>query len=153
MSDSTIQGALQTIVQALSSFDDADVTLGDFQVLGRGSPPYAIIVPGGFRAHRAGDWSQVTYEWTHYVEVWDRFTSDDFSSIIAARQAVVDQLNSYPSLGGLSGVAQSTVTDSSDLIYLWLKGQGRDTQPAFVGFRLTVSTIEEVMYAGSGEFT
>jgi hypothetical protein len=45
-----------------------------------------------------------------------------------------------------------TNVSSGPPIFLWKKGQPRDTQPLFVGFRLTVETKEMVNYDGSGEF-
>jgi hypothetical protein len=153
MSDATIQARLQTLLQALDNFADADVVLGDLRVLGRGSSPYAIIFPGPFRSERAGDWSQVVFVWSFLVEVWDRFTGDSYTSIVAARQAVVDCIAKYPTLNGLSGVAHALVEASDMPIYLWQKGTSPDAQPTFVGFRLTVTCIEHVLYSGSGEFT
>jgi len=151
--DATIQAAIQDLIQAHASFADADVTLGDYRVLGRGSSPYAVIRPGSFRSSRPGDWSQVQFIWEHPVEVWARFTGDDYSTITTARQAVVDQLDAYPTLNSTSGISLSTVRTSSEALYLWNRGQARDALPAFVGFRLTVETVEERLYAGSGEFS
>lgn len=152
MSDSTIQGAIQDLIQALATFDDADVTLGDFRVLGSGSPPYAIILPGSFRGARSGDWSQVQFVWRHSVEVWERFAGDDYSAMVTARANVVAQLQAYPTLNGLAGVSLSTVVEAGEPLFLWQRGQARDSVPSFVGSRLVVETVEEVLYAGSGEF-
>jgi len=152
MSDSAIQGAIQGAIQALSTFDEADVTLGDFRVLGSGSPPYAVILPGSFRGGRPGDWSQVQFVWRHPVEVWERFTGDDYSALVTARENVVAQLQAYPTLGGLAGVSLSTVVEAGEPIFLYQRGQTQDSLPAFVGSRLVVETVEEVLYDGSGEF-
>jgi hypothetical protein len=152
MSDATIQGAIQDLIQALATFDDAEVTLGDFRILGSGSPPYAVILPGSFEADRPGDWGQVRFVWRHAVEVWHRFTGDDYSAAMTARQNVVDQLQKYPTLNSTSGVTLSTVTASSEPIFLWQRGAVRESLPQMVGFRLTVTTVEDTHYAGYGEF-
>jgi len=143
MSDATIQAAIQDLIQALDSFADAQVTLGDFRILGSGSPPYAVILPGSFEADRPGDWGQERFVWRHPVEVWDRFAGDDYSSAVTARQNVVDQLQKYPTLNGTAGVSLSTVTASSEPIFLWQRGAVRESMPQMVGFRLTVTTVEE----------
>lgn len=153
MSDATIQAAIQTLIRAHASFASADVSLGDFRVLTTGTPPVAIIVPGPLRARRAGDWAQVNYTWTHYIEIWARFAADDYANLVTARQNVVDQINAYPTLNGTSGVTAATATASDAPLFLWQKGQPKGTRPQFVGFRVTVETIEEVSYHGSGEFT
>lgn len=153
MSDATIQAAIQTLIQALASFDDADVSLGDFRLLSTGTPPVAVVMPGSFRSSRVGDWAQVTYAWTHPVEIWERFAADSYSNIVTAQQNVVDQINAYPTLNGTSGVTLSTATAGTDPLFLWQKKQARDARPLFVGFRVSVETFEEVSYDGSGEFT
>jgi len=151
--DATIQAAIQTILQALSgTFATADVVLGDLKVIGRGSSPYAVILPGPMRSERSGDWSQVRYWWTHYVEVWERFTGDSYSAITTARQAVLDQINKYPTLNGTANITNCWAAASAEVMYLWQKGQARTALPSFVGFRLTVTTIEDIIYSGSGEF-
>lgn len=151
--DATIQAALQTLIQALANFADADVTKGDFRVIGRGSAPYAIILPGSFRAKRSGDWSQVQFVWSHPIEVWDRFTGDDYSGIVTARQAVVDQVNVYPTLDGTAGISNAYAEASDRPRYLWLRGQAQTSLPQFVGFEVMVSCVEEILYSGSGEFS
>lgn len=150
--DATIQSALQTILRAMTEFADADVSLGDYRTLGRGSQPYAIVLAGPFRSSRSGDWSQVQFVWTHYIEVWERFMGDDYSAITTTRQAVIDEIAKYPTLNGTSGISGAIAESSGDPIYLWQRGQVRSSLPAFVGFRITVTTVEERLYAGSGEF-
>lgn len=150
--DATIQAAIQTLIQALANFANADVTLGDFQVIGRGSAPYAIVLPGAFRARRSGDWSQVQFIWSHPVEVWDRFTGDDYSGVVTARQAVVDQINAYPTLDSTAGISNAYAEASDRPRYLWQRGQVQDSLPAFVGFEVVITSVEEVLYDGDGEF-
>jgi len=152
MSDATIQAAIQTLIQALNRFEDAEVTLGDFRILGSGSPPYAVILPGSFEADRPGDWGRVRFVWRHPVEVWHRFLGDDYASAMRARQDVMEQLQRYPTLNGTAGVSLSTVTASSEPIFLWQRGAVRESMPQMVGFRLTVTTVEDTHYAGYGEF-
>lgn len=151
--DATIQAAIQDLIQSSSSFADADVSLGDYRILGSGSAPYAIILPGQFRAERAGDWSQVQFIWEHPVEIWHRFAGDDYENVVTARTTVVDLLNTYPTLNSTSGISNSYVVESTEALFLYQRGQVRDSLPAFVGFRLTVRTVEERLYSGSGEFT
>jgi len=153
MSDAEIQGRLQTLIQALDEFDDADVTLGDFRVLGRGSAPYAIILPGPVRAVRDEDPAHIEYTWTHTVEVWAQFQGDSLSGVTAARQAVLDMLATYPTLDDLDWINRGVTVVASDApTYLWGKGQPTDQLPHFVGFRIQVTTVEDRYYDGYGEF-
>jgi len=152
VSDTTIQAAIQTLIQAHASFANADVTLGDTRVLNTGTPPVVIIYPGRCRVSRPGDWAQVTYIWTHSVVLWDRHVPDSYSSIGDTRQSVLDHLNAYPTLNGTSGVSRSTASAGSGPTFLWRKGQPRDAQPQFVGLHVEVETVEEVNYDRNGEF-
>lgn len=150
MGSATIQARIQTLIQALSEFADADVTLGDFRVLDRGSAPYAVIYPGGFELlEKADDGSRMFIRWRHYVEVFATFLDDSYANIVSAREAVLNQLNKYPSLNGLNGILRSFVDAGEDLRYLYPPG---GDVPAFVFVRLTHLADELTDYVGSGEF-
>jgi len=151
VSDSTIQGYIQSLLQADDSFASADVTLGDFRVLDSGSPPYAVILPGAIvDARRSGDWSQVTFFWEHELHVFERFLGDSYTSFVTARQTVVDIIARNPTLGGNAGISNALVTRATSPLYVY-PTEGADV-PTFVLSRLTVRTVEEVLYSGSGEF-
>jgi len=151
MGDSAIQGYIQDLIQGDSNFDDDGVTLGNFRVLDRGSPPYAVVLPGRIVAGtRSGDWSQVQLIWEHPVEVFARFL-DDYSDFTSARQAVVDVIGKNPTLGGNSEISNAHVSGATEAKYLY-PAEGADV-PTFVLSRVTVRVVEEVQYAGSGEFS
>ena len=77
MSNATIRAKLQTLLRALTAFDAADVTLGDFRVLDRGSAPYAVIYPGGFEILERRDDGRVSLiAWRNYLEVFEDFVDD-----------------------------------------------------------------------------
>lgn len=152
MSETTIQAQMQDLLQATSTFDDADVTLGDFSVFSRGAGPFAIITPGPADGDRPGDWSQSRTIWTVYVEVWARFPGDDFSALVTARGAVWDLFFQNPTLDGLAGVILCTPVRMEDPIGLWMQGQPTTTKPQYIGSRMRVEVVEETLQAGSGEF-
>ena len=151
MSDTAIQGYIQTLIQADSAFSASDVTLGDFKILDRGSAPYAVVLPGRIvSAARSGDWAQVTFVWEHTVEVFERFKGDSYAPFSAARQAVVDVLGANPTLGGNSEISNAYVSDATRPLYLYMAGTTE--HPTFVFSRVTVRSTEEISYAGAGEF-
>lgn len=150
MSDVAIQEYIQDLIQSDASFGDADVTLGNFRVLDAGSPPYAIILPGEIiSAERKGDWGQVDIIWEHPVEVFDRFLDDSYADFCAARQTVVDLIGRSPTLGGYSEIINSYVSGAPALRYLY---QEEGDDPTFVFGTVRIRTVEQVSYAGSGEF-
>jgi hypothetical protein len=152
MSDANIQSYIQDLIQADSNFANADVTLGDYRVLDSAGAPYAVILPGRVvDAARSGDWSQVTFAWEHSVEVFAKFVDDSYASFTTARQAVMDAIGENPTLGGQAGITNSYVSAATEPLYLY-SADGGDV-PQFVLSRITVTTVEEVSYDGSGEFT
>lgn len=146
----SIMTRTQTLLQVLSNFDNADVTQGDFLLLERGSPPYAVIYPGPFEVVRRSDGgAQVVIRWRHYIEVFDKFLDDDYSGIVTARAAVIDQLNKYPQLNGQAGIFNSFVEGGEDIRYLYAPGA---ETPDFVFVRLIHLADEYVDYSNTGEF-
>ena len=152
MGDATIQAVIQTLLQADSNFDDDDVTLGDYRKLSAKADGAAVILPGSFRSQRSGDHGQVTYFWTHFVEVWAQFTGDSYSTAVTLRQAVVDVIGENPTLDGTTGVTDCTATAGDRPKFLRKPGQAPTSKPQWVGFDIKIETTEEVNYDGGGEF-
>jgi len=152
MGDAAIQGYLQGLLQATTTFDAADVTLGDFRVLDRGGTgSKAVILPGRIvSGARSGDWSQVQLVWEHTIELFERFIDDSYSDFVSARQVAVDVIGGNPTLGGHSEITGAHVGSATEPLYLYAEG-GREV-PQFVFSRVVVRSVEEVLYAGTGEF-
>lgn len=152
MSDVAIQGYIQDLVQAITGFDDDDVTLGDPKVIDSGSPPYAIVWPGTVHAAgRSGDWSQVQIVWRHPVHVVERLLDDDYADFCGYRQDVIDAIGQNPTLGGNSEIVNTLVIAAS-LDFVRHRDSPPDAPPQFVLSELVVETIEKITYDGSGEF-
>ena len=147
-----VEAGLQALLQGLSRFDNADVTRGDFLVLDRGSGPYVVMYQGGFQVRRPGEWSQVHYSWSTYVEVYAQYQDGGTSeqALEAAVQDVVDTVGANPTVGDVDGVTLSGVEYADDLTYVYLRGERE--APSFVMQRVRVRTEEDVLYDGSGEF-
>ena len=151
--EATVQAAIQTLLQATTLYDVADVTLGDSRVIGRGRQ-CAIIYPGPFRSVRGGDYGQVIFYWTHYVDIWRPFPGDDYATIVADRQTVVDTINANPTLAAAGNFSDALAESGRDVQYLWPRNaSGATAKPSHVGFRIEVRTVEEVNYSGSGQFS
>jgi hypothetical protein len=150
MSSASVQTALQTLIRALASFDDADVTLGNWLVLDRGSAPYAVIYPGPFEiVDVSDDGAVVLIRWQHYIEVFAKWDPDGYASITTARAAVMNQLMIYPSLNGLTGIQRALIRDGSEIRTLYAEDA---QQPSFHFVRLTHYADEEIRLSGQGEY-
>jgi len=116
LSYESIEAKIQTLLQALTIFDDEDVTRGDFRILDQPGGPKIVLTPGGFRPTGAATSyaKKQSYFWDTvldlYICVWG--DGSEFINLISHRQTVLDKLNQYDiSLGGLTGVQYSAVTD------------------------------------------
>ena len=115
MSYATIAARVQTLLQAMSDFDDADVTLGDRLVLEMGSPPYAVICDGGFEEHEGYGYGGYIVVWSVIVELYTEYLEEVTSRAAHAttRQNVLDELNKYPTLNKLTNVKRAIVASGS----------------------------------------
>jgi len=152
MSYATVEAALQGLLQALDRFADRDVRRGDFGVLDTGGGACAVLYQGRFRAMRSGDYSQVHYTWSTYVEVYEPYTDQGGSlqRLEASVQDVCDTVGANPTAGGVTGISNCWVADAEDVQFLFQ--QGERERPSWCYQRVRVQTEEEVLYAGSGEF-
>ena len=151
MSYAVIEAAVQTLLQALGQYGDADVTRGDWRVLDSGSGPYAVVYAGPFDVEEGGDWGQKVYAWTVYVEVFERYLDNGTSetNLETRVQNTVDQLCAYPTLDGASGVTLAMPVHADELRYVFDEQGGG---PHFIMQRIAERVWERVQYAGSGEF-
>lgn len=142
----TIMSAIQTLLQALSTFADADVTQGDYTILSSGSAPYAVILPGGFDVLSVSDdGAEAIIRWRHTVEVIADYRFDDNSGLVSARQAVITQLAKYPTLNDAGGILRARVDGGGDPRYLY--PPGGDT-PHFILASVEHVSDEHVQYTG-----
>lgn len=146
-----IEAAALGLLQALSQFDDDDVTRGDFRVLDRGSAPYAVLYPGGFEVQDYGDWGQKLFVWTMYAEIFEKYIGDgtEYTNLETTRQNVADCFNANPTMGGMANVIYVIVGRGDDLRYI-LDEQGGG--PHFIMQKVAVTAHEVVSLDGSGEF-
>jgi hypothetical protein len=150
VTSAAIQGRLQTLLQALATFADEDVTLGDWLVLDRGSAPYAVIWPGPFEiVDVSGDGARVRVRWQHNVDVVADWDPDGYTNITAARAAVMTQLLVYPSLNGLTGIQVATLRDGGEIREIYAQDA---IQPSFHVVTLIHICDEELRFDGQGEF-
>lgn len=150
--NTSILSAVQTIIQGMSRYSSANVTIGDTRILGAGKGPWAILWPGLLNAERDGDWGQVVYVWQNYVELWRPFVGDSLTSIIADLDDVAATLMTYPTINRATGIANLVVGQVGRPQYLRPAGSTAATKPTHVGFNIPITTIEHRTHAGSGEF-
>ncbi len=126
MSYTTVEDALKTLLQAVTGYSTANVTEGDYRILGTGQTKAMVLQPGAFRRTNSAPGVQVT-DWTVNVELFIPF-QDEISTIAAAIRtevaAIIAKLDAYPTLNRTSGVLLGAI-ESGDEPEVWSVGSRR----------------------------
>lgn len=147
---SAIQTRIYTLAKDATGYTQKTVSLGDFKIIDRGTPPYAIITPGPVKISPTTSRGSKTFEWTYYIDIVARFLDDSYEPLLTARQAMIDRLLPYHKLNNLSGVLSFFVSEIGELNLIYPKGNKE--VPQFVMQQLTTITVTTYMYDGVGDY-
>lgn len=115
MSYATIEAQIQTLLQAMSLFEDVDVTRGDYRAIDQVGQRFCVLTPGGFtRSGAATSYGEKKSSfWTVVIDLFVRHWGDgtEFTNLQSDRQSIMDELDKYDiSLDGVSGVIYASIT-------------------------------------------
>jgi len=116
MSYSTCENALETIIKQVTGYSIANVTKGDYRILGHGVSKAVVLVPGAFTRNAAAE-SWLRTAWIANIELYVPFTGDIStiaSSIRTERQAIIDEVDKYPTLNSATGVVLARITGGGE---------------------------------------
>jgi hypothetical protein len=106
MTYEAVESALATQIRATSGFDDDQVSIGDFRILGYGHPQVAILTYSAFRASREeGSYDQDTlFVWTVRVYLYARYNDDDTAHNLLRdrRDEIIMRVLQQPTLGAVA---------------------------------------------------
>lgn len=151
MSEYTIQQGIQAAIQAMSEFDNADVTINDWTVLDQPNEgaPYVIIESSD---DFASTQDTVTPETTWFIPVtlYEYFTewSTALNNLRTRRQAIIDKINSgnQRSAGGLAGTSVRSVRSGGPIGYVYdryiAEDQVADAMPIFLSQQIIFEVLE-----------
>lgn len=132
MTEKTVAEAVQDVLQAIATFEDADVTINDWSVLDQPTTnaPYAIV-------ETADDFgvtyisSEEVYRWSIPVTIIEQFQDWDTSltAFRDTRQLVIDALGVG---GGVVGLAVRAIRSSGPVGYIY---------PAYTQVEFTADAI------------
>jgi hypothetical protein len=150
MSYSAIEARVQSLIQALATYDDEDVTRGDERVKDRGSPPYVVLTPGPFRCEPASRYGVQIMTWTVYLDLYTRYMGDgtEWTDLETYSQELVDTLGAYPTLNALTGVIRAEVVSGGEVFEVEDEAGGG---PHFLAQRLVLRVSERAATTG-GEY-
>lgn len=159
MSYANIEAAQQTLLRALATFSDDEVTRGDFKVLDLGKTVCCVLVPGPFSKRPRGGARDSTVLWTTFVFVFQRSGDDPAAALVSfqtTRQAVIDMYGAYPTLNhcgvGTFETVELAVLEDGDEIMEIGSDADQDSGPFFYLQILRVVITERVAASG-GEYT
>lgn len=152
MSRAAIMDKVQEILQGLADFDDADVTVCDWTVLDRGSPPYAVVYPGDWTAedYAFGGEDAVKFNWIIQVDLYERYLNmvTSYEALETLQGGVLTEFLKYPTLDDLDGV-QKARPGSGDEPALYFDREGGG--PHFVATTMRI-VVEELVDITGGEY-
>ena len=155
MSYSSVEAALQTILQGLTGTfaDTAQVTLGNYDVLDSGVAASAVLVPGAFEQDGQGEGGarKSVRAWNVLIDLFRKYVDEGttYTSFTTDRDAVIAEIEKYPTLNGETGIVNVIVRSDGDPGEVFDED---DAGPFFVWQRLRVAVTERADLSG-GEYT
>ncbi|KAF0138175.1 MAG: hypothetical protein FD153_1482 [Rhodospirillaceae bacterium] len=145
MSYSVAESALETIVKLVTGYSASNVSKGDYKVLGTGQTKAVVLSPGPFRRTNMSPGITNT-DWMVLLELYIPFLTE-ISAIATAirteRQAIIDKLDTYPTLNRASGIVLGAL-ESGDEPELWQVGSRKWWRQVM---RVTIREAGTVTYA------
>jgi len=148
----TIEDGLSALINGLSNYNNSgtsqNLSQGDYRILGRGLSRAVILQPGSIREREvAQSPRRMRTVWDIYVELYIPFTGE-MSTIATAlrtdRQELLDHLDKYPTLNGITGVIHAMIV-RGDEPRVWVGESGnwwRQVLNMSVEERVTVTIAE-----------
>lgn len=153
MTYATVEVAVQTLIVAMTEFDSDSVSRGDYKILDSGADDLAILTPGAFTKDETGQAGarKSLRNWSVLVDLFRKYLDDETTWInfVATRDALVDQLELYPSLNNTPGVTLVSVEAGSDPSEV---DDEDDNGPFFIFQRIRIAVNERTDLSG-GEYT
>jgi hypothetical protein len=145
----TVEAAVLTLIQAISTVSSDDITRGDYSVMDSGRDNIAVITPGAIDQPDARS-RMSYYEWDVLIDVIRRYIDDGSTSVsfIQWRDSIMTQLESYPTLDGVTGVLRTRIRTEGDPDDIF---DDDDAGPFFKVQRLRLTITQRIDLTG-GEY-
>lgn len=127
------------------------VDIGSYQMLDKGVVYAAVLLPGKFSSED-GSYEDVRSE-DILLDLFARYEKDagtNWDNFTLFRDAVRDKLKAYPTLNGLTGVSQVSVSADEDPDAV-AKSKNPETGPVFILQRLRITVTQRVALS-AGEY-
>lgn len=126
MSYTVAETALETILKTVTGYSASNVSKGDYRVLGTGQTKAIVLNPGPFTRVNMSP-GIVNNNWVVLLELYIPFQTEISTiatNIRTERQAIIDKIDTYPTLNRASGIVLGAL-ESGDEPELWQVGTRR----------------------------
>ena len=119
MSYDAVEQGLLVLLRGLSDYTTGkNISRGDARILGKGVKKAIILYPGSIptRSVTAAP-RKISTEWEIIIELRVAFRGEVSTiqqDIITSRQDIIDHVDQYPTLNGISGVVQTFITGGAE---------------------------------------
>lgn len=151
------EAAAQTLIQALSTFSDADVSRTDFRILdANASPPYCIMLPGAFSRERLAP-READNTWEIILRLFERAYDDgtEWTAMQTTRQTIIDTIDANPTLNSANGTDDNG-NNWQVVRAMVTAGDAPDYETIASGSKFLVQelslTVRELADIGGGEY-
>lgn len=148
MAFKTIAEAVQDIIQAMTRFADAEVTIGDDRVLDSGRVNVVIIYPGEFDAEEIAQ-DREDHIYTVDLDLFIRWKGEpdkSWTEFIECRDDLITELRKWPMINQASlfiKTADVFARSKPELV-----DDSQDRGPFFIYQRISVMVRQEVQITG-----
>lgn len=114
MSYELIEAGVSTVIKKIVGFDGDNVSQGDWRILGHGKAKAVVLMPGRFNRIPGTVQNNNQVTWDVEIELyilWDGEQDTTVATLKTQRQAIMDEVNKFRKLDGVSGVMQALVSD------------------------------------------
>lgn len=118
MSYNTVESGLLTVIQVLSNYDGNNSSRGDYRILGKGNSRNVILNPGSIPSREIiAAPRRVGTIWEIIIELHIPFSGEISTvrnNLRTDRQELLDHIDKYPTLNGVSGVTHAFITSGRE---------------------------------------
>ena len=118
MSYVTVEDALATLLKTITDFDSANVSQGDWRILGHGKAKAVVLMPGPFAREPSTVRDHNLVTWNTDIELfilWDGEQDSTVAALKTQRQLIMDEVNKFRKLNATAGVLKALVVSGGDV--------------------------------------
>ena len=145
MSYESMENGLLTLIQAMSDYSSTNASSGDWVVLAKGNTQAIVLMPGPLLQREViASPRKISQIWEIEINLYIQFQTDisNIANLIRdKRQDIIDTLDTYPTLNGVTGCVSAFITGARNF-ETWVGESGMWwTQPIIIQIRESIVRV------------